>query len=380
MKRFLSALMLNLLLAPLMSVSAADEAKPNIVFLFADDWGRYASAYAALDTKPTANSVIKTPNIDSVAARGVMFRNAFVPAPSCTPCRSSILSGRYFFNTGRGAILRGAVWDESIPSFPLLLRDSGYSIGKMAKVWSPGTPVDAPIGKQEYAYQKSGMGFNQFSQQAAAAVAKGKSVADAKADLLAQVDGNFTSFMKARDTKKPFFFWFGPTNVHRSWIKGSGKALWGIDPDSLKGKLPKYLPDVHEVREDFADYLGESQAFDAEVGVILKQLKDSGELDRTLIVIGTEFGRPGQFDSGGGRGHQSAAFSLLLAGGGLKHHGAYGMTDELSGKPVENPVSVPDFHATVHAALGINPAKDLVSASRPVPITDGGKPIAALFA
>jgi len=293
MKRFLSALMLNLLLAPLMSVSAADEAKPNIVFLFADDWGRYASAYAALDTKPTANSVIKTPNIDSVAARGVMFRNAFVPAPSCTPCRSSILSGRYFFNTGRGAILRGAVWDESIPSFPLLLRDSGYSIGKMAKVWSPGTPVDAPIGKQEYAYQKSGMGFNQFSQQAAAAVAKGKSVADAKADLLAQVDGNFTSFMKARDTKKPFFFWFGPTNVHRSWIKGSGKALWGIDPDSLKGKLPKYLPDVHEVREDFADYLGESQAFDAEVGVILKQLKDSGELDRTLIVISGDHGPPG---------------------------------------------------------------------------------------
>jgi len=47
---------------------------------------------------------------------------------------------------------------------------------------------------------------------------------------------------------------------------------------------------------------------------------------------------------------------------------------------VEHPVSVPDFHATVHAALGINPAKDLVNASRPVPITDGGKPIAALFA
>ncbi|MEO6245225.1 MAG: DUF1501 domain-containing protein, partial [Opitutaceae bacterium] len=64
---------------------------------------------------------------------------------------------------------------------------------------------------------------------------------------------------------------------------------------------------------------------------------------------------------------------------GLKHRGAYGLTDELSGKPVEQPVSVPDFHATIYAALGINPAKELVSSSRPVPITDGGKPIAALF-
>jgi hypothetical protein len=103
-------------------------------------------------------------------------------------------------------------------------------------------------------------------------------------------------------------------------------------------------------------------------------------LDRTLIAIGTEFGRPGQFDSGGGRGHQSAVFSLVLAGGGLKHRGAFGVSDELSGKPVQDPVSVPDFHATIYATLGINPAKNLVNASRPVPITDGGKPIATLFA
>ena len=131
------------------AAKAAD--RPNIVFCFADDWGRYASAYAALDKKPTANSVIRTPNIDSIAARGVMFRNAFINAPSCTPCRSALLSGRYFFNTGRGAILRGAVWDEKIPAFPLLLRDAGYSIGKTGKVWSPGEPADAPIGKQQYA-------------------------------------------------------------------------------------------------------------------------------------------------------------------------------------------------------------------------------------
>jgi len=292
MSRFLSALPL-LAFAAAGAVAAEPAKRPNILFCFADDWGRYASCYAALDAKPTANSVIKTPNIDAVAARGVTFRNAFVPAPSCTPCRSSLLSGRYFFNTGRGAILNGAVWDEAIPTSPLLLRDAGYDLGKMAKVWSPGTPADAPIGKQQYAFQKSGMAFNQFSQRMTQDVKAGKSAREARDVLLEQVEGNFAAFLKARDPKKPFFFWHGPTNVHRKWIKGSGKALWGIDPDALKGKLPTFLPDVPEVREDFADYLGEAQAFDAQVGVLLKQLKDAGELDNTLVVVSGDHGAPG---------------------------------------------------------------------------------------
>lgn len=118
---------------------------------------------------------------------------------------------------------------------------------------------------------------------------------------------------------------------------------------------------------------------DTALSALISDLESRHLLDKTLIALGTEFGRPGQFDGGGGRGHQSAVFSLLLAGGGLRHRGAYGVTDTLSNKPVENAVSVPDFHATIYAALGINPAKELVNASRPVPITDGGKPIAALF-
>ena len=119
---------------------------------------------------------------------------------------------------------------------------------------------------------------------------------------------------------------------------------------------------------------------DTALSALITDLESKGLIDKTLIAIGTEFGRPGQFDGGGGRGHQSAVFSLVLAGGGLNHRGAYGRTDDLAGKPVEHAVSVPDFHATIYAALGVNPSKELVNASRPVPITDGGKPIAALFA
>jgi hypothetical protein len=121
------------------------------------------------------------------------------------------------------------------------------------------------------------------------------------------------------------------------------------------------------------------QELDTALSALLIDLEGRRLLDRTLIVITTEFGRPPEFDSGGGRGHQGSAFCCVLAGGGLAHRGAYGETDELSKTITSNPVSVPDFFATIHATLGIDPSKYLYDGDRPVPITDVGQPIAALF-
>ena len=267
--------------------------RPNILFLFADDWGRYAGAYAKVDGRASPNQVVRTPNIDRVAREGVLFRNAFVNAPSCTPSRSALLSGRYFFATGRGAILQGAQWDSSIPSWPLLLGKAGYFLGKAFKVWSPGAPVDAPFGGQKHAFQQAGGLYNNFSENAGKMVRGGMTVDAAKTKLLGEVRANFRSFLEARPKEQPFCFWFGPTLVHRKWDKGSGKALWNIDPEDLKGKLPKFLPDVPQVREDFADYLGEIQAWDAGIGVILELLAEAGELDNTIIVISGDHGAPG---------------------------------------------------------------------------------------
>lgn len=121
------------------------------------------------------------------------------------------------------------------------------------------------------------------------------------------------------------------------------------------------------------------QELDVALSALMRDLEAKGLLEKTLIALGTEFGRPASYDGRGGRGHQGSCFSLLLAGGGLNHLGAYGVTDELSEKIVENPVSLADYHATIHAALGINPAHELTDGNRPVPITDGGIPIAKLF-
>ena len=121
------------------------------------------------------------------------------------------------------------------------------------------------------------------------------------------------------------------------------------------------------------------QEMDTAVSTLILDLEEKKLLDKTLIVITSEFGRPPEFDSGGGRGHQGTAFSCILAGGGLAHRGAWGETDELSKKIVSDPVSVPDFFATICAAAQVDYRKNLYAGDRPVPITDRGEPIAALL-
>ena len=266
--------------------------QPNILFAFADDWGRYASAYAESEGPNSLNQLITTPNFDRVAGEGALFHNAYVPAPSCTPCRSSVLSGSYFWQTGLGAILVGAEWDETIPTYPLELEQAGYHIGYTYKVWSPGKALNAPYGGQRTCYEPAGSNFGKFSFYATEH-APALGVEGAKQLLYDETRANFDAFLEARPDDTPFCYWWGPTNTHRRWQKGSGKALWDLDPDDLQGRLPAFLPDVHDVREDVADYLGECMAVDAGLGVLLQRLDELGELDNTLIVVSGDHGIPG---------------------------------------------------------------------------------------
>ncbi len=337
-------LMFAVVAAGVLAPVASAAERPNILFAFADDWGRHASAYAAIDGPGTVNDAIQTPNFDALAATGVLFRNAFVNAPSCTPCRSSLLSGQHFWRTGRGAILQGAVWDPAIPSWPLLLQERGYDVGYTFKVWSPGTPRDAPIGGSANEYRRAGGKFNGFSQTASKLVQGGTSVEAAKQTLLDEVAANFRSFLRSRQAGKPFAYWFGPTNVHRKWIKGSGNALWNIDPDDLKGKMPPFLPDVPEVRQDLADYFGEAQAFDMALGVLIAELKKTGDFENTIIAISGDHGAPG-FPHGKCNLYDfGTRVPLAITGPGI-----------MGGRVVDDFVSLPDLAPTFLAAGEVKP-------------------------
>jgi hypothetical protein len=97
-----------------------------------------------------------------------------------------------------------------------------------------------------------------------------------------------------------------------------------------------------------------AQETDQATAALIQDLKQRGMLQDTLVVWGGEFGRTPMSQGGSGRDHHIKGFSFLLAGGGIKPGISYGATDELGYAAVENPVAVPDFHATMLHLLGID--------------------------
>jgi hypothetical protein len=96
---------------------------------------------------------------------------------------------------------------------------------------------------------------------------------------------------------------------------------------------------------------------DQPVAGLLKDLKNRGMLDDTLVVFTTEFGRTPTTDAPKGRSHHTSCYSSWLAGGGVKGGMVYGSSDEYGAKPAENPVHVHDFHATILHLLGFDHTK-----------------------
>jgi uncharacterized sulfatase len=333
-------LFLVLLAAPL---AAADTAqKPNIVLLFADDLGRYASAYAD-PARPSPNDLVRTPVFDRLAREGARFDHAFVSVPSCTPSRGALYTGRHFFRNGSFSQLHSR-WTKGAPDpsdaitgMPVALERAGYHIGWSHKSHIP----ERLLGGKKRQYSPAGNRINQFSANVTKHPEK-------RGEILETVRKNFQAFLADRKDGQPYFYSFNPTNTHRSWVRGSGQALWGLDPDQLKGKLPPFLPDNEVVREDFADYLGEVMAFDAACGVILDELARRGELDRTLVVVSGDHGAPG-FPRGKCNVHDfGSAVPLTLRWPGKIQ----------AGRVVKSPVSLIDLAPTFLAAAGTSSPDD----------------------
>lgn len=99
------------------------------------------------------------------------------------------------------------------------------------------------------------------------------------------------------------------------------------------------------------------QATDLPVAGLLKDLKQRGLWDDTLVIWGGEFGRMPMSESGNGRDHNPWGYTVWLAGGGVKAGMAYGSTDAVGLRAVENTVHIRNFHATVLHLLGLDPKK-----------------------
>lgn len=120
---------------------------------------------------------------------------------------------------------------------------------------------------------------------------------------------------------------------------------------------------------------------DQAVNTLIEDLRISGLLEKTLIVITTDFGRTPDINVNNGRDHHPGAFSGVLIGAGIRGGQAYGKTDEKGMRAIENIVSPADFNATIAAAAGLPIDNVVISPEgRPFKIADKGKPVQQLLA
>ncbi|MGH9845528.1 MAG: sulfatase family protein [Blastocatellia bacterium] len=221
--------------------------RPNILFIIADDWSYpHAGAYG--------DKVVKTPNFDRVAREGALFTNAYCAAASCTPSRASILTGRAVHQLEEGGNL-GSFLPGKFDVYPDLMEQSGYVVGHTRKGWGP--------GKFEAGGRKRNPAGPQFR--------------------------SFDDFFEQVPKDKPFCFWFGPTDPHRPYDKGTG-AKSGMKAENVV--VPAFLPDTTEVRDDILDYYFEVERMDRDAGQIIKALESAGQLDNTIIVWTADNGMP----------------------------------------------------------------------------------------
>ena len=136
--------------------------------------------------------------------------------------------------------------------------------------------------------------------------------------------------------------------------------------------------DTHNA--NFVNVPEQADILDNALATLLDDLERRGMLDDTLVAVATEFGRTPEINPNEGRDHHPAAFSCLLAGGGIRGGRNYGKTNEGGSEIIENKVRVQDFNATIGYALGLPLDTVLYSPSkRPFTLADKGQPVAQLF-
>ena len=257
--------MLLLMFGLSVAVMASD--RPNIVFIIADDmnWN---------DCGVYGNPVVRTPNIDGLAKEGMLFRHAYLTANSCSPSRSSIITGRYPHNTGAEQ-LHWALPSASV-TFVEKLKAAGYYTAAAGK-WHLG---DGVKDRFDAIFEASMAGFILPSGDGKAPP---KMIAKAPSGCEAWIPT-----LENRPKDQPFFLWLAALDPHREYEDGA------LDPphDPSEVIVPPHLPDTPEVREDLRLYYDEIGRLDLYVGRVVAELERQGVADQTLILFITDNGRP----------------------------------------------------------------------------------------
>lgn len=291
--------------------------RPDILLVIADDLGHAHWSGAGCPW-------VRTPNLDALAERGVVFSNAYVQAPSCAPSRAALLTGRSPWQLGPGMILWGD-FPAQFPTYPALLAREGYARARFGKGWGPG---------RDFLHNNpAGPSFDKIPRK------------HATSDWRFDTPADFAAFLGGLKPGEPFCAWMGVEEPHRPYLADAWKNA-GIDPAKIA--VPPFLPDTREVREDLANYAAEIEFFDAQLGKVLETLRARGRFDNTLVVVTSDNGMPfprakvGCYDFG--------IHVPLVVSWPARVPG---------GRKIADVVSTTDLMPTILAAAGVDPPRGL---------------------
>jgi N-sulfoglucosamine sulfohydrolase len=229
--------------------------KPNIIFLHSHNTGRYVQPYG---------HAVPTPNLQRLAEEGVLFRNAFAAAPTCSPSRAAFLTGQYPHESGMlGLAHRGWCLTDPRRHIVHTMRDAGYESVLC------GVEHLAP---HEMNYV-DGVGYDRVLK-----------VSDSAAS---QVEPNVVSYLREEHVK-PFFLSVGLKETHIPFPQP--------DPVNHPSEDPRYcipprpLPDDPRIREEMAGFKASARIMDATWGAILDALDDTGLSEDTLVCCFSDHG------------------------------------------------------------------------------------------
>lgn len=244
----------------------ADKRK-NILHLIADDLGKCLGCYGA--------RAVKTPNVDRLAAAGVVFDNAFTSTASCSPSRTVMYTGLHPHETGQYGLLGGTNHFQSfdhVQSGPRLFNALGYQTGIVGKV-HVGPPQVFPWETREESETRN----VRWTAERAEAF-----------------------FQKANETERPFYLTVGYVDPHRDiWTRGGfGNAetcdghFAASDFQKADVDIPSWLTDLDETRTEYVEYYKAIERFDYGIGLVLDSLERQGLAESTLVVLCSDNGPP----------------------------------------------------------------------------------------
>lgn len=241
--------------------------RPNILFAISDDQSfPHAGAYGC--------TWVRTPAFDRVAKEGLLFNQAFTPNPKCSPSRACILTGRNSWQLEE-ATNHVPFFPAKFKTFPEVLQEQGYFVGRTGKGWAPGVAE-----KDGQPRELIGPNYVEHKTEPPARYISDNDYAE-----------NFRSFLAARDTTQPFFFWYGAVEPHRRYEFQAGITK-GNKQLSDVTEVPPFWPENDTVRTDMLDYAYEIEHFDRHLDRMLQLLEAEGLLENTIVVVTSDNGMP----------------------------------------------------------------------------------------